>query len=169
MQKFLFHFVPIIIACFVLTPIGCSNPDSKYTKVEGVVTYNQQPVAEATVTFLPVSPGSDIESAAGRTDASGRFSLTSSGAVRGGQGILPGEYHVVVTKTRVPSDPDNEAFEQGTITYDELQERKSRRAPYQSQPTKNLLPEKYARPDQSNLRAKVEKGKNQTFNFDLTD
>ena len=166
MRQFHVFFAAIITVCFV---IGCSNPDRKYTKVEGVVIYNQQPVAGASVTFLPVNPGSDTEPAAGRTDANGKFTLTSSGARGGGQGLLAGEYNVVVTKISVPPDPDDEAFAQGTITYNELQERKSRKDPYQSRPATNLLPEKYARAGHTGLRVKVEDGKSQTFNFDLTD
>jgi hypothetical protein len=158
----------IVAGLFVFVTAGCGgNPDSKYAKVEGTITYKQQPVDGANVSFLPVDANG--ESAAGKTDASGKFSLTSSQAVKGGQGLLPGEYRVLVSKSVTPVDPDEEAFSQGKITYDELQTRKSAKSQIPSPSAKDLLPEKYKQPGKTDLTATVEKGKVSTFNFDLTD
>ena len=168
MRQF-FRFFVFVIGLYVLAMIGCHNPDARYTKVEGVVTYNQQPVEGASVTFLPKSSGADMEPASGLTDASGKFSLTSSQAIRGGAGILPGEYVILVTKIISPPDPDYDAFAQGEINYDELQARYAKRDPNKIPPPKNHLPEKYSRRDKTDLKAKVESRKNPPFQFDLTD
>ena len=163
-------FFMLIIGLFVLGMIGCRNPDARYTKVEGVVTYKQQPVEGATVTFLPSDTGTDIEPAAGITDANGKFLLTSSKAIKGGTGILPGEYVVLISKITTPPDPDHEAFEQGKITFDEYQARYNRKDPYKRDPPpKHHLPEKYSKKDKTDLKAKVEPRKNPPFHFDLTD
>ena len=160
-----FVFLSVISLC-VLAWIGCSHPDSQYTKVEGTITYNQQPVEGANVTFLPVGGGTDLEPASGITDSSGKFFLTSSKAVKGGSGILPGEYVVLVSKIVIPADPDTEAFEQGTITYDELMARKSKK---KSDEPKNVLPEKYSQRDKTDLQATVGQGKIAPLTFALTD
>jgi len=112
-------FFAVIAGFYVFAMIGCNNPDAKYTRVEGVVTYNQQPVEGAIVMFLPANHAESAEPAAGSTDANGRYTLTSSGAVDGGRGILPGEYSVTVRKSVVPPDPDQAAYDQGQITYDQ--------------------------------------------------
>ena len=168
MQRFSRFFVSLL-GFFVLVLVGCSNSDSRYTKVEGTVTYNQQPMEGANVTFLPVSAGENNEPAAGRTDAGGKFSLTSSKAVKGGSGILPGEYVVLVSKVVLPPDPDGEAFEQGTITYEELLDRRVKTAASREAAAKNVLPEKYSQRDKTDLKATVVSGKNSPFTFDLTD
>jgi hypothetical protein len=159
-------FVSIIIGFSVLAFVGCSNPDSKYSKVEGTVTLDGQPVEGVTVTFYPVEQG--LEGAVGRTNASGQFSLTSTGALQGGTGVLPGEYRVTVSKSQPPVDPDVEAYEQGKITYDEVQKRMDARDPSRQLEAKELLPEKYTKLDTTDLTAMVKNGNNEPFIFDLT-
>jgi len=166
MRQFSRFFVPVLGFCMIVM-IGCGKNDARYSKIEGVITYNQQPVEGATVTFSPVNYVDGAEPAAGRTDASGRYTLTSSGAVSGGTGILPGEYSVVVKKTTAAPDPDDVAFSAGKITYDELQARKakSNRSPVIT----HLVPEKYGRSSTSGLKATVVSGKNPPFDFDLAN
>jgi len=163
-------FAAILAALFVTVLTGCSNPDSKYSYVQGTITYNGEAVAEASVSFQPVSP--EGESASGVTDANGKFTLTSVGAVDGGRGAMPGEYRVVVTKWEpTPPDPDEEAHRRGEITYDQLQERLAVKASRGSSGvvTKSLIPEKYRTASGSGLTATVVKGKNPPFEFNLTD
>ena len=159
-----FFFRSALMGFSVLVFIGCSNPDARYVKVAGTITYNGQAVEGATITFLPVDPAG--ESASGLTDTGGMFSLTSTGAVEGGRGALPGEYRVRITKVPVLVDKDFEAYDRGEIDYDELLKR---RASQPATPVKGLLPEKYAHPDKTVLTATVEKGKNNGYDFDLTD
>ena len=160
-------FVPII-GLFVLVLTGCSDPDARYSRVEGTVTYNGQPVEAASVTFLPT--GGELEPASGHTDVNGRFVLTSSRAARGGSGALPGEYTVIISKVVVSPDPDFEALKQGQITQEEYERRLSRKTPAdQERLRRNHLPAKYADRDRSGLTATVVSGKNPPLNFDLTD
>ena len=139
------QFLAVALTCSVfLVSIGCSNPDSKYAKVTGTITYKQQPVEGANVTFLPVDSGG--EPASGRTDASGTFSLTSSQAVGGGRGVLPGEYLVIVSKRLPPKDPDDP-----------------------NEPAVELFPAKYSDPGTTDLRVTITRGSTNTPSFDLTD
>lgn len=140
--------------------------------MEGTITYNGQPVDGASVLFQPLDPNG--EAGAGRTDTSGRFTMTSTHAQRDGAGVLPGEYRVLVTKREVvvpPVDPDRQAFEQGRITYTEYQERQAARPTYGGgvvpRPVE-LLPVRYGGPS-SDLQATVERGRNNTFEFALVD
>ncbi len=57
---------------------GCSGGSTLRTEsVEGVVTLDGQPVAEATVMFVPVTEGQGL-SATGMTDAKGVYRLTAA-------------------------------------------------------------------------------------------
>jgi hypothetical protein len=162
-------FVILLLGLFVTVLAGCGSPDSKYTKVEGTITYNGQPIEGATVTFAAAD--STGESAAGITDADGKYTVTSSQALRGGAGVLPGEYVVLVSKRSAPPpDPNQAAFDRGDITYDELQKRKAMKGPYASGARpKDELPAKYAQQNQTDLKAAVAKGKTSVHNFELTD
>jgi hypothetical protein len=73
---------------------GCGGAD-KPLKVSGTVTWaaDGTPVTGATVRFIPVKEGG--READGFTGDDGRFELTSFHA---GDGALPGDYKVVVTR-----------------------------------------------------------------------
>ena len=76
--------------------VGCGRDAATIkglVKVTGTVTYQSKPVDGATVTFSPVSGG---RAAGGRTDAGGKFQLTTLNA---GDGAPPGKYKVAVSKT----------------------------------------------------------------------
>jgi len=155
------------IGLFFLGLMGC-NPDSKYVKVTGTVTYNGQPVEGATVTFQPL--GADGESAAGITDAGGKYSVTSVYAVQGGAGVVPGDYTITVSKVDRPVDPNEAAYSKGEITYNELQARKAAKPLLAGAGrSKQLLPLKYTVASNSDLKVTVQKGRNPPFIFDLTD
>ena len=81
---------------------GCSQQATLTTEpVEGVVTLDGQPVEGAIVTFQPVTEGQGT-SAGGRTDASGKYTLTvTTGDGGAGAGTTPGEYMIGVTKNAV--------------------------------------------------------------------
>ena len=166
-------FAAALTALFVLVLTGCSDPDKKYVKVEGTITYKGEPVAKATVKFQTTTP--DGESASGMTDENGKYLLTSTQASGGQRGVLPGDYGVLVQKREsAPPDPDQEAFDREEIDYNELQARQARKAAEASKnppppPPKSLIPEKYATPNTSVLKATVKPGKNDPFDFELVD
>ena len=169
MQHYIF-FTSVLVVCSAFVFTGCNNPDNRFVKVAGTITYNGQAVDGATITFASVESGG--ESASGVTDAGGKYTLTSSGTVNAGTGVLPGEYIVRVSKTlsTYTPDPDEEAERKGEITYDELQKRLRAKKNGSTAKVKHqeLLPVKYGQPGTTPLKATVVKGTG-THNFDLTD
>ena len=162
-------FATILLGLFVLVSIGCGNPDARFAKVEGKITYKGDAVEGALVTFM----STDGASATGTTDANGKYILTSSGASGGGTGAIPGDYTVLVKKTESieTRDPDDVALEKGEITYEVHQQRMAAKGPNAGSKfeRKELLPEKYGKASMTNLKATVVKGKNPPINFDLDD
>jgi hypothetical protein len=94
-------FAPLIIL-FLVTTIslsGCSSAN-KPVEVEGVVLLDNEPVAEATVLFIP--DGSTGQPAHGMTDENGKFQLST---FKENDGALPGTYKVTITKSVPPPQP----------------------------------------------------------------
>jgi hypothetical protein len=104
--------LPALAICSLtlLVTSGC-NSGPPVGRVNGTVTMDDQPLGNALVTFVPQSGG---QSALGKTDATGKYSLYR----RGEPGAVVGMYTIVVTTmpdpaaavTDVPTDSD--AYEQ---------------------------------------------------------
>ncbi|WP_417747312.1 carboxypeptidase-like regulatory domain-containing protein [Rosistilla oblonga] len=143
-----------IAATFALAMMtGCGSgglPDDA-AAVEGVVTYQGSPVADAVVTFR----SQDGFSAVGKTAPDGRYQL-SSASIPGGTKI--GDYQVTVVKRE---KLDNAMLTEEDPNYSSQQQV----APQKPQ---HLVPERYSRPTTSGLEATVATGPNE-INFDLTD
>jgi hypothetical protein len=92
----------LCVAALLVAAPGCGS--SGTVDVSGTVKLNGQPLSGALVTFRPEGATGDL-GGAGKTDAEGKYTLT---AVRGGKGVLPGEYRVIVSKRLNPdgSEPD---------------------------------------------------------------
>lgn len=86
--RFLFVFLSI------LPVIGCAK---SFSKVEGTVTLDGQPVVGATVTLMPTFEGG--QSGSGITDSSGKFKIANP---TNDKGVVKGEYKVLITR----ADPD---------------------------------------------------------------
>jgi hypothetical protein len=119
--------------------------------VSGTVTYAGQPMAGATVTFKPEEAGQP--SAFGKTDAQGRFRLTTFVA---DDGAVPGSHTVTVQKYTIVAPDVNE----DDPDYDSSK--------VKATPPKSHLPEKYSNPKTSGLTARVSAGENDV-KLDLTD
>lgn len=151
----------IVCALLTLSWVGCFGGSSPSDRPEtysatGTVTYNGQTVEEATVMFLPIDAGApDTRAAVGRTDASGKFVLTT---FEGGDGALPGSYKIAIHKTFQPPVPEDETAEGGPGGGEPP-----------SPPAQELLPIKYKDPNTSGLTAEVSASGANTFTFDLTD
>ncbi len=156
----------LAIAASAVLVSGCAK-DTGHRKTTGVVTYNGEPVEGATVVFIPSVQGGASGSA--MTDAKGAYSATS-GSV--GEGLLPGEYKVTISKREEVVDEDQAAFEAGEITYDELQERKYGNGGLSGTGAvgKSLVPEIYSNAAATPLTVTVtdDASKNK-FDFDLKD
>jgi hypothetical protein len=100
--------VPLVMA---LTATGCGETNT----VKGRVLLDGQPVAGATVLFMP-DPDGQGRPASGMTDSDGYFVLMT---YRQGDGALPGAYRIVVSKTEGPAAPpdDNHASKQRAMAY----------------------------------------------------
>ena len=86
----------VFITASVVT--GCSK--SGFVRVEGIVLLDNDPVAEATVLFIP--EGGTGQPAHGMTDENGKFQLST---FKENDGALPGAYKVTVTKSVPPPQP----------------------------------------------------------------
>ena len=118
--------------------------------VTGVVTYNGEPLADATVKFIPTdATGSQSY---GKTNEKGEYKLqTLLGAADAG--TTPGEYKVTVDC--VQSVPTGKMVEENGQEIEEMD-------------VEYVLPQKFGNPETSGLTATVAPGDN-TINFDLTD
>ena len=136
---------------------GCSKESSVpgTLPTTGIVRQKGAPVADATVTFSPAGQSSG-KAASGKTDASGKFTLTT---LKAGDGALPGDYEVIVSKmeTSGKAMTDEEAREY----YNKFQK------PPPAPQSKSALPEKYSTAATSGLKATVKKGDKNEFTFDV--
>ena len=143
---------------------GC-NRDRAYSKVTGVVSMNGEPLEECVLTFFPQFP--DGEGGSGMTDAGGAYVVTSQNAFKHGTGLIPGKYKVTAIKNSEFVDEDQEAYERGEITYDELQDRKA--GTYDTVVDfETLTPKQYLDPKTTPIEITVSKDpKQNVFNFTL--
>jgi len=129
----------LLCVSLVLTP-GCGDSRPETFQVTGTVTCRGKPLEGALVMFVPKG----TRPASGKTDAEGRFTLLS---FKPGDGAVVGEHTVCIAKS-VP-DPNDK----GGSPYPKMI---------------SLLPDRYATPVKSPLRAVVtEEGPND-FQFDVT-
>ena len=143
----------LLLAVAFCSFVGCGKDDG-CRKVTGVVTVDGSPVEGATVTFY--NQDSNGPGGSGVTDAAGAYVLTSSISTEGGRGVPPGNYKVTIVKREKVVDPDEEAFEKGEITYDELQERKAKRGTYAKvEIGASLIPDRYMNINTTDLTATV--------------
>lgn len=134
-----------------LVVAGCGKPGPQVQYVEGMVLLDGEPVADATVVFVPQA--ADGLTATGRSKADGRFTLTS---VRGGKpngGALAGDYSVTFTKA----------------DYDLKKAGKTRDDDLDGVPLIYFIPQRYGDAEKSGLSATVGKGQNTgpEFRFEL--
>jgi len=147
--------------------IGCGGQSSipGLVRVSGTVTFKEQPIEGATVSFHPAS-GS--RAASGRTDLNGKFEMTS---LNSGDGALPGEYKVSISKVE-DSNPAHQ------VTAEQFAQMVSGGKPPPTGPTKPgqrqktggleyHVPEKYLDAEKSGLTAKVTSDGKNDFLFEL--
>jgi hypothetical protein len=148
LQKLIFML--LLISATVLTGCGTKGPVVQY--VEGTVTFEGKPVADADVCFTPTTGQSGIP-AVGKTDSNGMYRLTSAQGGAFGKGAVAGGYEVRIIKYL-----DLDAVEPVNPQLGDV-------VPLAN--PKHHLPEKYADVKTSELTATVNKGKN-VINFNLS-
>jgi len=153
MKKDIFILLTLTFALVMMT--GCGGGAKFSTElVEGVVTLDGEPLADAAVTFSPAT-GSEGTTATGKTDASGKYVLTAMQGGKDGGGTTVGKYNISVFK------------EAATKTYTQQEiEKASNDGVSLDMGYKLLVPQKYTSVTKSGLTAEIVKGKN-TVNLEL--
>jgi len=139
--------------CFLLSAcvlLGCGESGPPMGRVSGRVTYKDQPVPKATISFIPQVEGA--RPAIGITDEAGNYQLTTTNPH---DGALVGE-HLVAIVAKAPYDGPIPPGA-GAAMLEELESQ-----------GKPLIPERYFSSATSGLTASVKAGSN-TFDFPLTD
>ena len=138
---------PVPWVAVVLCLFSCHRSDRpKLHEAKGTVTFAGQPLADATVTFIPESG----LVAVGKTDSSGNFSLKTQGDL----GATEGEYRVVIT-----------AIEQKkTLTAEEMEKLTDEE---RRKLGKSRIPARYGDPNGSELWEKVAASGPNTYSFNL--
>ena len=135
---------PTLVAVLVLGSLpGCGQRQDvpETAPARGLVLYQGKAVNEAEVMFHPQAEG---HPAVGRTDADGRFVLTTYDAK---DGAVLGTHAVTVRLMPTGGLPGMEADSAGAAA----------------------IPEKYADPSRSLLTAEVKAGEDNEFKFELQD
>lgn len=130
--------------------VGCGPKGPETHTVTGTITYQNQPLADAQIGFVPVDDkGGTLKPARGQTDAEGRYTLkTYVSADNDAAGAMAGSYKVTVAKGL----PQNQI-----VDYEALKNQKP------------LIPPRYADSTQTPLKADVTAGGENKFDFTLED
>jgi hypothetical protein len=124
----------LAVLALALLCSACSSGRKPVNPVHGQILVDGKPAANAQVLFHPAEGGNDDLKPTGQTDDQGYFHLTS---YANGDGAPEGSYIVTVTWFRVYGGGGQEV-----VRY-------------------NALPQRYAAPQSSQLRASVAKGNNE--------
>ena len=141
------HPLPRNARCAVLLLVlsiiaGCNRGGLHLVPVDGVVTLDGKPVADAGVLFSPADPKMGPP-ASGTTDADGKFTLATNNR----SGAAVGDHAVVIAREEVKVIPQSRGFP----IYE----------------TKHIIPPKYGEMKTSGLSATVKENDNH-FEFKLT-
>ncbi|GHT47150.1 hypothetical protein FACS189454_09270 [Planctomycetales bacterium] len=131
-----------VVVVLLLSLCGCREAKIPgLVPVEGIVTYLDEPLADATVGLTPKNYKSGDRIGAGLTDSEGRFSIRTIGE----KGVLPNEYDVVVIKNTFV-EPAKETVPQKA---DKPQQIRAKRK------VKSLIPARYGNAKTSGLHLTV--------------
>ena len=146
----------VVVALGAIGLVGCGGSTMpKIYPATGTVTWKGEPLADATVSFVP-SVGAPSD---GKTDAQGKFTIMTNGK----PGARAGACKVTVSKfagagASMPAAPKPEDMMK---MYDKKKK---------GEVEKGEIPAKFGRPDTSGLSAEVTtEGAKNVFTFDLKD
>lgn len=138
--------------------VGCGSSNPTTYPVTGTVTFEGKPLAGANIGFSATDE--NTRGAIGVTDSEGKYSLTT---FEKGDGAMAGTFKVTVSKFDGPAAPVKLA-DPSASTGDELPANYTPEAASTAAPSKNLVPQKYLRPQTTPLSFTVEAGPN-TFDI----
>lgn len=124
-----------MIACLLVVAVGCGGSSDGFTPVQGTITFAGSPVIRGSIAFHPVGGG---RPARGKIRPEGKYQLSTK---EKGDGALPGEYLVEIRSVEIEVRGD---AARGRTTW--------------------LVPERYASPETSGLKATVN---GDSIDFDL--
>lgn len=128
------------LSAVCLTFTGCGDGRPSLVQAEGTVTLNGEPLADAKIGFLPVGDGEYQRSSRAKSDASGKFVVSTYGE---NDGLPVGKYQVTVEKTEVLGDlPDGYNTEDPTANRVQVK-------------VKRTVPIRYSDPYESGLTVEV--------------
>lgn len=154
-----------IVALGILVLAGCSSGGSKLNTVpvKGRVTLDGAPLPGATVTFSPKTP--EGRTAAGMTNENGEFVLTT---IRAGDGAVPGEYGVAITKAVAAAGPvEDPRARGGAFSPEEMARIREQATAAAKGGAASAVPQRYASPATSGFTATVKAGQTNEFTFEL--
>ncbi len=131
----------LVVLMLALTATGCGQTST----LKGRVLLDGQPVAGATVLFMPEEDGQG-RPASGTTDSDGYFQLMT---FRPGDGVAPGTYRILVSKTEVPAAPPDNDHASKQRAQDYLERHSGRKR------NKSLIPAVYGDSAKTTLRCTV--------------
>jgi len=131
-----------VLGLFGLASVfGCNkSADPALAPVSGTITLGDQPLSNATVTFIP-KDGTPGFGGVGRTDGAGRYTLR--GSRDDAPGISPGAYRVVISKRLMPDGSEVPVAD---------------KTPPMASPARESLPEIYSSMTLTKLTAEVPAG-----------
>ena len=159
MKRLVVLSLVVLVACSVAVS-GCQKKRVKgLVPAQGVVTFNGEPVADATILFSPKQIGGEAGSAQAITDSKGGFKMTT---LDPGDGVYPGEYSVSIIKDKI----------EGGLSPEEAKDRYDNPDKYRGQPVPEQtvvheLPVKYADINESGLTITVPAGGQKDIEFAL--
>ncbi len=121
---------------FAVLAAGCSAGDGSLVPVNGIVTWDNEPLDAATVTFYPEAEGQKTVGTA-RTGTDGKFVILET---KGQRGLAPGKYKVTVSKMKLAGGGGPNEEPVGAVTDADI---------------KNDLPAIYSNPSMTKLSYSV--------------
>jgi len=154
MRLFCLTLLPL---CLILPLSGCQGDGKpEVAPTTGVVTYDGEPVAKASVAFVPMG---EAPNAIGTTDDEGRFTLTTFNP---GDGAVVGAHRVIV----VPHNPN---LEQLSGDMSDPNEYLAAVAEAEAREKQSSLPPRYASVETTDLTVTVKPGTENELSLKLTD
>jgi len=109
--------IGLFCVALMVTLVGCGASHPSLTVVTGTVTYDGEPLADATIVLMPDGGDGTAKTADGRTDAQGQFKLVTTfpdgavidGAVEGAYVLRVVKYEEVEIPLEADGPPDEDA------------------------------------------------------------
>lgn len=156
-------FVGMLVACAVVAA-GCGPKGLTVYPTSGTITYKGQPVAGASVQFMPAKGSPCI----GRTDETGKYTILHGGKPGAPVGPCRVTVSTIVVDASMTMPPGSAEVTPGDLAKLSVESMAKRRGPPAKD--KSGIPAKYSSVETSGLEAVVtsDASKN-VFDFDLQD